>query len=125
MWLLLHAGNESCAQQKNKPNQVAELHWTREQEREGREGRGTIDERVDWTRQISRVYVRRLLRPVSLQHLHMFPVTFDDYMIFLLFTRRVAFSFYLARFFFWVLFLLLLLPLAQRATGWGNCRRVA
>lgn len=32
------AGNESSAQQKNKPNQVAELHWTGEQEREGQEG---------------------------------------------------------------------------------------
>lgn len=101
MLLLLHAGNESSAQQKNKPNQVAELDT----------GQGTRDERWDarcgmregaqeWTRQISRVYLGRSVWPVSFQHLHMFPVTFDDYMIFLLFTRRVAFSFYLAWFVF-------------------------
>lgn len=73
-------------------------HWTRD---EGlamgckmQEGAG------QWTRQISRVYLRRSVWPVSFQHLHMFPVTFDDYMIFLLFTRRVAFSFYLAWFVF-------------------------
>lgn len=101
VWLLLHAGNESSAQQKNKPNQVAELDT----------GQGTRGEQWDarcgmregsqqWTRQISRVYLGRSVWPVSFQHLHMFPVTFDDYMIFLLFTRRVAFSFYLAWFVF-------------------------
>lgn len=127
VWLLLHAGNESSAQQKNKPNQVAELDT----------GQGTRDERWD-----ARCGMREGSPAVDPSDIQSVPwsvrlagelpafayVSCDFWRLYdfsALYTKScLQFLFSLVCFLFWVLFLLLL-PLAQRATERGNCRRVA